>query len=1073
MHARIVTIPCLTRPHGKAQPALSQQSASGEDWQHSRNEPGYAPRERAGLSHLAQLAAEATTGSLPIVTAPTGPVTGPQAAHSHRKLSTGVISTLMEHRTRFAAFSVVGAAIFVLGIALQALLTGWLHMNADLSFLLQGVVSVEASFIANYYWTWRDQDVAFWPACGKFNAQKVAASVANLVLYAGLVKFGMNYLLSNVVTTAVFTVVNYVMSNVWVFTSRTDAAAPLVHVPAQAAAACDFATTVEVLPTVSVIIPCRNNAATIRATVDSLLGQDYPALEEVILVGSTGDSTWSPLADVRDPRLVMLEQENTPGKRDPNVKRDKGIRKASGEVLALADSDIVMDPDWLSRAIPRLLAQGGGVVAGGMKRIHDTFWGRFVDRNVLAAKTPRVRRSYSVTAQNFGHYRTRPPITANAVFTRDVYESCPLDVAWAYGYEDYEWFWRVAKARHKLWFAGDISGAHHHRRRFRDLITEYRRSAEGCSHFIRRHPDSPLAVKRRRQAIGLPLAALAGLSCAAALVAAGLSLPLGAAVVVAAGALMAREVASARRLEAAVYPYAGAALGVVFTWTLASKLAWGTTERVAAPVWESDRPTTPSQPGDLRRHGSRLLWYVLIGSALLASFLRLWQLASKPNWQVDEVTYFAISRNLELHHLLALPSPYGTSWTPFLWHPPFYFLLLSRWFTLAGAGIYQARLLGVTCALLTLALIVWLVHRLAGARAALVCAPLLATDGWLVYVERCSYIENILMLIAVGALLVYERALHSDGMHLYIVAGTLAGLSSVFKHTGTFILLTIFLHFVTTRRTHWRSYAVLGACAGAVIATYAVSMSWFWGHLYVGETVRQAERVLGIASSEGSLTSPLDFLKLMVHQYVIFLPSVVMAVAGMGLAAKDLWTTSRRRTALAGDPLIVSWLAAAVIMFGASNIRYPQYFELALIPAYLYLWMRVGSRWRGGALVAAAVVAMAAGVVSFSLRGLSDGGNPFQEAAQYMTAHVPHSALVSAESPLGYDIPQRYCAPYEQSPPLAACVANTRYVISWITDLQTANPRHYSGVSELLRHSQVIAEFSNFQGTIYIREVVR
>lgn len=973
----------------------------------------------------------------------------------------------MEHRTRFAAFSVIGAAIFLLGLAMQAALTGWWRMNADLSFVLQGLVSVQASFVANYYWTWRDQEVAFWPACRKFNVQKVIATIANLAVYAALVKVGTNYLLANVVTTAVFTVANYVTGHLWVFRSRD--AAPMQ----QARTAPELCLAPWAAPTVSVIIPCKNNAATIRATVDSLLGQDYPALEEVILVGSTGDTTWRALAALDDPRLVMLEHEMTPGKRDPNVKRDNGLRKARGEVLALADSDIVMDADWLARAVPQLLVQGGGVVAGGMKRIHDTFWGRFVDRNVLAAKTPRVRRSYSVTAQNFGHHRTRPPITANAVFTRDVYDSCPLDVAWAYGYEDYEWFWRVAKAGHKIWFAGDISGAHHHRRRFRDLVTEYRRSAEGCSHFIRRHPDSPLATKRRRQAIGLPLAAAAGLGCAVALASAGLSVPLGGVAALVAGLLMAREVASARRVEAAVYPYAGAALGVVFTWTLASKLAWRSTERAVAPVWEGDSPTTPSEPRDLGRHAARLLWFVLTGSAFLAAFLRLWQLASKPNWQVDEVTYFAIARNVELHHLLALPSPYGTSWTPFLWHPPFYFLLLSRWFTLVGAGIYQARLLGVTCALLMLALIVWLVHRLAGARAALVCAPLLATDGWLVYVERCSYIENVLMLIAVGSLLAYERALWTGGTHLYILAGTLAGLSSVFKHTGTYVLLTIFLHFVTTRRTHWRSYAVLGACAGAVIVTYAVSMSWFWGQLYDSETVRQVERVLGIASSEGSLTSPLDFLKLMVHQYVIFLPSVVMAVAGMVVAARDLWIASRRRTALAGDPLILSWLAAAVIMFGASNIRYPQYFELVLIPAYLYLWMRVSFRWRGSLLVTATVAAMAAGVVSFSLRGLSDGGNPFQEAAQYMSVHVPRSALVSAESPLGYDIPQRYCAPYEQSPPLASCVAHTRYVISWVTDLQTANPRHYLEVSELLRHSRVIAEFSNFQGTIYIREVVR
>ncbi len=631
---------------------MSQQPASGEDWQLPPNDLGFTRRQRAGLSQLTQLAAEATTGPLPIVTAATGPVTGPRA-HSHRKYPTGVVATLMEHRTRFAAFSVIGAAIFVMGIAIQAWLTGRLHMNAYLSFLLQGIVSVQASFVANYYWTWHDQNVAFWPACGKFNVQKVAVSVGNLVVYAALVEFGMNYLLANVVTTAVFTVANYVMSHLWVFTSRKDAAAPPVHMPARPTAARGFGTAVEVMPTVSVIIPCRNNAATIRATVDSLLGQDYPTLQEVILVGSTGDSTWSPLADVRDPRLVMLEQEKTPGKRDPNVKRDKGLHKASGEVLALADSDIVMDPDWLRCAVRQLLAQGGGVVAGGMKRIHDTFWGRFVDRNVLAAKTPRVPRSYSVTAGNFGHHRSRPPITANAVFTRDVYESCPLDVAWAYGYEDYEWFWRVAKAGHKIWFAGDISGAHHHRRRFRDLITEYRRSAEGCSHFIRRHPDSPLAVKRRRQAIGLPLAAAAGLVVASALVADGLARPVTGLVTLTALVLMGREMLSARRLEAAVYPYAGAALGMVFTWTLATNLARRDSVRGGAPTWDGGRGE--ELPSPAHRAPRRLSW-PLVAVLTVQAALSLSLVWSNTAF-ADEADYLWQGRMEWAHWLHGTPLP--------------------------------------------------------------------------------------------------------------------------------------------------------------------------------------------------------------------------------------------------------------------------------------------------------------------------------------------------------------------------------------------------------------------------------
>src|SRR5215475_7371670 len=69
-----------------------------------------------------------------------------------------------------------------------------------------------------------------------------------------------------------------------------------------------------ILPEVSVVVPVKNSQRTIRATVDALLMQDYPALAEVIVVGDVGDQTWQALADVVDPRLVMVEHEQMPGK---------------------------------------------------------------------------------------------------------------------------------------------------------------------------------------------------------------------------------------------------------------------------------------------------------------------------------------------------------------------------------------------------------------------------------------------------------------------------------------------------------------------------------------------------------------------------------------------------------------------------------------------------------------------------------------------------------------------------------------------------------------------------------------
>jgi GT2 family glycosyltransferase len=342
------------------------------------------------------------------------------------------------------------------------------------------------------------------------------------------------------------------------------------------------------LPEVSVIIPVKNSQRTIRPTVEALLAQDYPALAEIIIVGDVGDETWQPLADITDPRLVMIEHEEVPGKREPATKRDVGLRKASGQILALVDSDITMDRDWLSRAVALLTDQQGGVVCGGMRAVSNTFWSRFVDGNTLAAKTPRVPKSYRVTVANFGTHGRKPPVTANVLMARSVYDDCPMDDSWGYGYEDYEWFWRVASTGHEILFAAGLDGAHHHRQSFRALAREYQVSANGCANFIHAYPDSPLARKRRRQAVLLPPVAGAALAAAAVGVVLGYRETLLVAASVAAAGLVTREVALARRLEGAAYVFAGLALASLFLFSLGWRLV--RSARTAQPRRTRARP---------------------------------------------------------------------------------------------------------------------------------------------------------------------------------------------------------------------------------------------------------------------------------------------------------------------------------------------------------------------------------------------------------------------------------------------------------------------------------------------------
>ena len=136
-------------------------------------------------------------------------------------------------------------------------------------------------------------------------------------------------------------------------------------------------------------------------------------------------------------------------------------------------------------------------------------------------------------------------------------------------------------------FQAILFGWHHHRRGLRALAREYRRSSRGCAYFIRAHRDCPLAKRRLRQVVILPLAAFAATAVAAAAAVSGHGTALAAAVLGCAAVFAVHQVARSRSLESLAYPVAGLALGVVFTTSLAMNLIQPSPAADASPVTPS------------------------------------------------------------------------------------------------------------------------------------------------------------------------------------------------------------------------------------------------------------------------------------------------------------------------------------------------------------------------------------------------------------------------------------------------------------------------------------------------------
>jgi glycosyltransferase involved in cell wall biosynthesis len=110
-------------------------------------------------------------------------------------------------------------------------------------------------------------------------------------------------------------------------------------------------------PLVSVIIPARNEEQYLGRCLESVFQVNYPtALIEVIVVDNNSVDDTANLA-IRYGAKVISSGAQTIG-----ALRNEGARHAKGEILAFIDADIVVDRDWLAKAVVHFEKDSVGAV---------------------------------------------------------------------------------------------------------------------------------------------------------------------------------------------------------------------------------------------------------------------------------------------------------------------------------------------------------------------------------------------------------------------------------------------------------------------------------------------------------------------------------------------------------------------------------------------------------------------------------------------------------------------------------------------------------------------------------------
>jgi len=253
-------------------------------------------------------------------------------------------------------------------------------------------------------------------------------------------------------------------------------------------------------PSVSVVIPLHNDAASIAEAVDSCTSQIYPGrLEVIIAEGASADNSRSAAAALARQNDLVHVVDNPAGTTAAGLNR--AIQASSGSIIVRCDARSVLPPGYIRMAV-EVLEETGAANVGGMQ--------------VPAGETRLQRAIALAMASRLGTGDARFRIGGEpgptdtvylGVFRKDSIEAVGLFDERFLRNQDYELNWRIRSAGGMVFFDPRLRVGYLPRGSLTELARQYRDYGRWKRRMLRVHPQS---IRLRQLA---PPALVLGLAC--------------------------------------------------------------------------------------------------------------------------------------------------------------------------------------------------------------------------------------------------------------------------------------------------------------------------------------------------------------------------------------------------------------------------------------------------------------------------------------------------------------------------------------------------------------------------------
>lgn len=258
------------------------------------------------------------------------------------------------------------------------------------------------------------------------------------------------------------------------------------------------------LPSVSIVIPCYNEEATIGLVLAALYGQTYPRdrLEVVIADGLSSDGTREKIGEFchlhSDLKVIVMDNQ----RRIIPAALNLAVAAATGEVIIRLDAHAVPDEQYIERSVQNLL-EGKGDNVGGIWLIQpgSSDW---IGRSIAAA----AGHPFGVGDALY-RYASEPGLVDTVpfgAFFRATFERIGKFDETLLANEDYEFNVRLRQAGGRIYLDPAIRSRYHARPDLASLARQYWRYGYWKFRMLKRYPGT----LRWRQA--LPPLFVAGLA---------------------------------------------------------------------------------------------------------------------------------------------------------------------------------------------------------------------------------------------------------------------------------------------------------------------------------------------------------------------------------------------------------------------------------------------------------------------------------------------------------------------------------------------------------------------------------